>query len=226
MTPGLNATAGAADAGDDALRRVISRRLSLEAPPGLEGGVLAALRLYRATPSSGLSRLIGGAPPYWAHPWAGGLALARHLACHPEVVAGRSLLDLGCGGGLVALSAAMSGARAVTGIDIDPWAVAAAGLNAEANGLAATFLCGEATAMALPTADIVTAGDLFYEGDLAERMLVLLRRLAGEGTTVLIGDPGRASLPADRMQRIATYAVADFGAFRGSASAEGGVYRL
>ena len=35
-------------------------------------------------------------PPYWAFAWAGGQALARYLLDNPALVAGRSVLDLGC----------------------------------------------------------------------------------------------------------------------------------
>ena len=47
-------------------------------------------------------------PPYWASAWAGGQALARHLLDHPELVAGRRVLDLAAGSGLVAIAAALA----------------------------------------------------------------------------------------------------------------------
>ncbi len=52
------------------------------------------IRLHKASPSSGLWRLAaqdedGFGPPYWAHHWAGGLALARYVVDHPDVVAGQ-----------------------------------------------------------------------------------------------------------------------------------------
>src|SRR5438067_10644228 len=53
------------------------------------------------------------APPYWGFPWAGGQALARHVLDHPEVIAGRRVLDLASGSGLVAVAAARSGAARV-----------------------------------------------------------------------------------------------------------------
>ena len=74
--------------------------------------------------------------PYWASAWAGGQALARHLLDHPELAAGRRVLDLAAGSGLVAIAAALAGAAEVIANDIDPYAVAAVTLNARANHVA------------------------------------------------------------------------------------------
>ena len=54
---------------------------------------------------------IGVPPPYWAFAWAGGQALARYVLDHPQIVAGKRVLDFGAGSGLVALAAAQAGAR-------------------------------------------------------------------------------------------------------------------
>jgi ribosomal protein L11 methyltransferase len=56
-----------------------------------------------------------------------------------NVVAGCTLLDYGCGSGILAIAAARLGAGTVTGVDIDPQAVAAAAANAERNGVVARF---------------------------------------------------------------------------------------
>src|ERR687885_162506 len=53
-------------------------------------------------------------PPFWAAAWPGGQALARYVLDHPETVAGRPVLDLGSGSGLVAVAAALAGAAGVT----------------------------------------------------------------------------------------------------------------
>src|SRR2546421_591922 len=57
---------------------------------------LPELRLHLAADAFGLweetERSLGvpvAAPPFWAFPWAGGQALARHVLDHPAVVAGR-----------------------------------------------------------------------------------------------------------------------------------------
>ena len=74
-------------------------------------------------------------PPYWAWPWAGGQALARFVLDHPAIASGRSVADIGAGGGIVAIAAALVGAREVTAIDIEAFAVEACRLNAAANGV-------------------------------------------------------------------------------------------
>lgn len=56
-----------------------------------------------------------------------------------NVTAGCSLLDYGCGSGILAIAAARLGAAPVAGIDIDSQAVEAARANAERNGVNALF---------------------------------------------------------------------------------------
>jgi ribosomal protein L11 methyltransferase len=56
--------------------------------------------------------------------------LARHAAPWPRV------LDYGCGSGILAIGAALHGARAIDAVDIDPAAVEATRANAQANGVA------------------------------------------------------------------------------------------
>ena len=54
--------------------------------------------------------------------------------------AGESVLDYGCGSGILAIAAAMLGAGRVDGVDIDGQAVAASRANAAANRVDATFV--------------------------------------------------------------------------------------
>jgi predicted nicotinamide N-methyase len=146
-------------------------------------------------------------PPYWAFAWAGGQALARYLLDHPEVVAGRSVLDFGAGSGLVAIAAAKAGAASVIAADIDHFAAAAIAANAALNEVA----IGVTTADALDTVDpgweVVTAGDVCYERPMADRVTTWLRVLAARGSLVLLGDPGRTYLPSHGMRERARYLV-------------------
>ena len=184
------------------------------------------IRLHRATPSSGLWRLEGDDAPYWAWPWGGGLALARHLLDHPQITAGRRVLDLGAGSGLVGVAAALCGAREVLAVDVEQQAAAAMALNAAANGVALTVLIQDLTDGEPPAADLVLVGDLFYERALAERVTAFLDRCLAAGAEVLIGDPGRAWLPRGRLSRLADYPVGDFGNSEASGGDASAVFRL
>jgi predicted nicotinamide N-methyase len=176
------------------------------------------IRLHTAHEATGLWRLgepnADGSdppPPYWAFPWAGGLALARHILDRPETVAGRRVLDLGAGSGLVAIAAAKAGAARVIAAEIDAYALAAIDLNAAANGVAAAVEAGDLIAGPPPEVDLVLVGDLFYERELAERVTPFLDRCLAAGIAVLIGDPRRAYLPYARLRLIAEYPVPDVG---------------
>jgi predicted nicotinamide N-methyase len=174
------------------------------------------IRLHKAGPKSALWRLAEMddpyfGTPYWAHSWGGGLALARHILDHPETVAGRRVLDLGTGSGIVAIAAAKAGAREVIAADIDRYAVAVARLNAAANGVTLSALLGDLTADPPPAVDVVLVGDVFYDHNLAKRVTTFLDRCLGSDIDVLIGDPGRTFLPYSRLRLLAEYPGLDFG---------------
>ncbi len=146
----------------------------------------------------------GQPPPFWAFAWPGGQALARYLLDHPETVAGRKVLDVGSGSGLVAIAAALAGASAVLASEIDPVAAAALRLNALANGVPAPAVLGDVLDGDGAGAAVVLAGDVWYDRPLAERLLGLLERARARGASVLIGDIGRAFLPRDRFRVLDT----------------------
>jgi predicted nicotinamide N-methyase len=56
-------------------------------------------------------------------------------------------------------------------------------------------------------ADVVLAGDAFYDRGMAALMLPFLERASQAGALVLIGDPGRAYLPRGRFAHVATYEI-------------------
>lgn len=198
----------------------IRANLRLAPVPGLDGVVL-----HTGHPGSRLSRLGLDAAPYWAYPWAGGLALARHFTMHRELVAGRRVLDLGAGSGLVGIVAARLGAVA-SAAEIDPNGVAAIGLNAAANGVDLP-LTGVDVAGAPPAGfELIAAGDVFYNAEVAAAMLPFLERCRDAGIDVLVGDPDRRDLPLERLERVASYAVGDVGDARESVERVGAVYRV
>ncbi|MBF9068199.1 methyltransferase [Streptacidiphilus sp. NEAU-YB345] len=153
-------------------------------------------------------------PPFWAQAWAGGLALARHVLDHPDTVAGRRVLDLASGSGLVAVAALRAGAASVAVSEIDPLALTALALNAAANDVAVGPTLGDvldadpaALAAQLGGLDVILVGDAFYERTMATRVLAFLQRARPLGTTALVGDPGRAYLPRTEFDALADYPV-------------------
>jgi predicted nicotinamide N-methyase len=185
----------------------IAQNLSLSPVPGI-----AEIELYSTHPGSGLWRLAAEDddtdPPYWAYPWGGGIVLARHLLDHPQKVRGARVLDLGCGGGLVAIAAALAGAQSVLAVDIDPMAITATQMNAQANGVEVATLCTDVRRLKAPPVDLILVGDLL---ELAKAVGAFLDRVAKPPVEVLVGDPGRTTLPRRRLSPVAAYRTADFG---------------
>ncbi|SMC71849.1 class I SAM-dependent methyltransferase [Kibdelosporangium aridum] len=149
----------------------------------------------------------GLAPPFWAFAWAGGQALARYVLDNPSLVAGRSVLDLAAGCGIVALAAAKAGARRVVANEIDQFAIDAIVLNAEANGLTVQTEFGDMVDGDAEGFDVVLAGDIFYDTAVTSRMMPFIRRLQARDVTVLVGDPGRKHLPREQFSQVAQYEV-------------------
>lgn len=71
-------------------------------------------------------------------------------------LAGKTMIDMGTGTGILAILAMMRGASSVTGIEIDPGAHANALENASLNGVNPVLLCGDASAL-----KNLTPADLF-----------------------------------------------------------------
>lgn len=149
---------------------------------------------------------IGLPPPFWAFAWAGGQGLARHVLDHPALVAGKRVLDFATGSGLVAIAACKAGASAVTAADVDPFSRMACVLNAAANGVDFAFT-GDDLIGTDEGWDVVLAGDVFYDRELASRMVPWFSALRRRGAEVLVGDPGRSYLPKDRLDGLAVYEV-------------------
>ncbi len=190
-------------------RAFVLRHTRLRPVPGLDG-----IRLHLADDVLSLWRAAqvetddpDAALPYWAFAWAGGLAIARYLRERPEIVAGRRVFDLASGSGLCAIAALRAGAAAATAADIDRFAAAAIDLNARANGYRMAVVRRDVLDDDPPAADVILAGDCWYEAGLAERALPWLQRACALGIEVLVGDPRRRYLPADALVELASFDV-------------------
>jgi predicted nicotinamide N-methyase len=146
-------------------------------------------------------------PPFWAFVWAGGQALARHLLDDPHVARGRDGVDVATGSGLVAIAAALAGARTVHATDLDELAIAATRLNVGLNEVDIAATVVDVHDLDVTAGTLVTVGDVFYDEKIAAVMLRELTRLTRAGVEVLIGDPHRHYLPIDALEVVARYDV-------------------
>jgi ribosomal protein L11 methyltransferase len=106
----------------------------------------------------------------------------RWIAAHPP--RGLRVLDYGCGSGILAIGAALYGARQAGAVDIDPAAVQATRENAQANGVAGLVTAGLPD-MANGTYDVVLANILATPLKLLAPLLAA--HVANGGALVLAG---------------------------------------
>ena len=175
------------------LARVSPFELRLEVQPV---PLCPEIRLRLLSPSVDLDAdargVLGEHAPFWAFCWAAGAVLARHVLDRPDLVRGRSVVDFGCGSGVVAIAAALAGAKSVLACDCDPLALEAARVNAARNGVALD--CATAPE---PRA-VLLASDVAYERQTVRALL----GAADRADLALIADPLRRpqALPLERLE--------------------------
>lgn len=145
-------------------------------------------------------------PPFWAHAWPGGLALARVVLDAPGLVRGKRVLDFASGCGVSAIAAARAGAKEVLATEVDPFALASVEENAALNQVTVR-VSGEDVIGKDDGWDTVLVGDVFYQSELSRRVMAWLQQLHHRGAEIRIGDPGRSFLPMDLLECVATFTV-------------------
>lgn len=133
--------------------------------------------------------------PYWADIWPSSVALAR--AVRAMNGHGRTLLELGCGLGLVAAAALRAGFE-VTASDYYDDALAFARLNATTNGLPeprTMILDWRDMPDAIPAFDVVMGADVLYERAYGPVVARAIAATLADGGRALIADPGRVGSP-------------------------------
>lgn len=121
-------------------------------------------------------------PPYWAFCWGSGAVLARWVLDHPQAVRGRTVLDFGAGSGVVAVAAAMAGARRAVACDLDERSLAASRANARLNGVTVEA-CADYFAF-VDEIDLVVAADVLYDRE----NMPFLRQFRERAADVLVAD--------------------------------------
>jgi ETFB lysine methyltransferase len=131
--------------------------------------------------------------PYWAELWPSAKVLAERVL--RETGTGRSLIELGCGAGLVATCASLAGFRVVAS-DYYEDATRFARVNAWRNGAAvprAMLLDWRALPPDLDRYDVVAASDVLYERGYGALVAGAIAALLAPVGVALLADPGRVS---------------------------------
>lgn len=121
-------------------------------------------------------------PAYWCFCWASGQVLARHILDAPHLVAGRRVLDFGCGSGVAAIAAARAGAAEVVACDLDSDARLASRINAAGNGVSLTY--SEDFFADAQHYDLILVADVLYD----RANLPLLDAFLERADEVLVAD--------------------------------------
>lgn len=185
--------------------------------------ITEASPLWRATEAD--AEKLGLPLPFWAFIWPGGQALARLVLDSPELVRGKRVLDFGSGCAVEALAAMRSGAHAALAADIDPFAAAAAELNAQRAGVHLETTTDDLIGQRGDW-EVILAGDVMYDRDMATRVMAWLRSEAARGVEVLLGDPNRGWLDPRGLERVASFMAAADGDLSGTALKEAVVWRV
>ena len=179
--------------------------------------------LWHATESYLNQRNIGA--PFWAFAWVGGQALARYILDRPSAVEGKDIVDIGSGGGIVSIAAAMAGAAHVVALDVDPLADAVCRMNAALNGVDAAITTETADAIGfdLSPFDLILVGDVCYTRGESQELAEHVRKQAAP---VLFGDPGRQFMPRADLELLASYSVQTSKEIEASEITEASVWRM
>ena len=153
----------------------------------------------------------------WASVWPAAAALAAHVDANAALVRGRAVAELGCGLGVVGLTAAAAGAATLTLLDQDPFALHCAMSTAAVCGLRTGALptaeSRRARRSAAPAADsaepavvsaaasdwaevsealavdVVVASEVLYDATQVGSLARCVAGLLREGGTLLLADP-------------------------------------
>jgi predicted nicotinamide N-methyase len=148
--------------------------------------------------------------PFFAVAWPGAQAVARAVLDGLVDVRDRVVVDLGCGSGLASVAAKRCGASHVIAVDIDPFAVATAGVLAQAHDLEIEAVEGslldDSIEAIVARADVVLAADLVYNQSLGAA-LAQRSRAWSSTKQVVLADSGRPFFDAAGLRAVASWVV-------------------
>lgn len=130
--------------------------------------------------------------PYWARVWPSAVALTSVITAKPQLVEGKSVLELAAGLGLPSLASALY-ARSVTCTDIFPEAVEVVRQSVQYNGFTNVY-CRVMDIGSIPSTqkpDIVLLSDIHYDPLLLADVTAAIDRFLQEGASMLLSTPHR-----------------------------------
>ncbi len=133
-------------------------------------------------------------PAYWSFCWASGQVLAKYILSHPEIVKDKVVVDVGSGSGIVAIAAALAGAKVTYACDIDEDALDAVTMNAQENKVKVQTV--KSLDEVSEEIDLITAADVLYDRD----NFSLLTRFTESAPQVLLADSRIKTLPVDHYE--------------------------
>jgi predicted nicotinamide N-methyase len=136
--------------------------------------------------------------PFWALVWPAAQVIARFVLDQPDLVRGREVVEIGCGGAVASIAAAKAGALKVTANDVDPIALAIAHQNSAHNRVSLHFDSeNRIETGSIGQAQIILCSDFFYAKVESFALAGLLDKWTKQSVTILIADGGRAFVPKD-----------------------------
>ena len=136
-------------------------------------------------------------PPFWSFCWSSGQVLARWLLERKDLVSGKCVLDFGSGSGIVAVAAALSGARRVIACDIDPVSLEAVRVNADLNHVAIE-VSRDFESSCRDGLDVILAADVLYD----KEIFPLAKRFPDLASEVILADSRVRDLALEPYQKI------------------------
>lgn len=134
--------------------------------------------------------------PFWGAVWPAAKCLARFIRAQKDLLRNKTVLDFGCGSGIVSIASAMYGASRVIANDIDPVALYIAQKNFKANGVNVETECGDLLNQPPSISfDLIFVVDMFYERHISQLLLNFLYKQIELGAEVIVSDGNRPFAP-------------------------------
>jgi predicted nicotinamide N-methyase len=130
--------------------------------------------------------------PFWAELWPSSIGLLEHFKAEKRLLTGRSILELGCGVGLVGLGVLLNGGN-LTQSDYVPEALQFAAVNASRNGLspARSLLTDWRNFNTVYRYDIICGADILYEKKFHSDLKRIFSEFLNSNGQIILADPGR-----------------------------------